>query len=161
MGLPQPLLEAAAERLEASGLAPEVRALDVSAHDERAWVHETMTRERWPRDGLTWTEWNACYAPTAAKLIDGSRGVIAIAHASAPVFLGFALADDQGLRMVFVKPAYRGCGIGVRLLSEVEVDYPVRVVSPNRCWRRWCESTGLETTGAKGGRGERFREVRT
>jgi hypothetical protein len=159
--IPAPLLSAAAERLDASGLSPEVRPLNIAAADERAWVQETMTRERWPRVGMTWAEWNVCFAPSATKLIDAGKGVIAVAHASAPVFLGFALSDEQGLRMVFVKQAYRGCGLGITLLAAADIEYPVKVVSANRCWRRWCESTGLETTGPNGSRGERFREVRT
>jgi GNAT superfamily N-acetyltransferase len=159
--IPAAIIDAARERLEGSGLSPEIRALNVTDPDERAWVREAMTRERWPREGLTWTEWKACYGPAIESLLDDSRGAIAIGTASAPVFLGFALADVQGLRMLFVKPAYRGCGLGVSLLVNASVEYPVRVVSPNRCWKRWCESVGMESTGPSGSRGERMREVRT
>lgn len=144
--LPALILAAAKDRLEASGLAPELRPLDVTSRDEVALVWTTLLKERCPR-GTPWSEWRAVYGPEAAAHIERGPCVLAVAEG---VFLGFALLDGPSVRMVFVKSAYRGSGLGALMLDAAGAPYPLHVVSANKSWKRWAESTGVQwSNGAR------------
>ncbi len=146
--IPALILAAARDRLADSALTPSIDPLDLGSTDQVSWVWETVVKERWPRDGgLAWKEWAGLYGSQAGELIERGRCLLAIVQSSTPVFLGFVLLDGQGrLRMLYVKSSYRGHGLGLTLLEAAGTSYPVRVVAPNKCWKRWTDVNGLEST---------------
>lgn len=115
---------------------------------ERSFVRETTIKVRWPRrSGIPWREWERTHGPLVDGWLAGAHVVVA---ESGGVLLGFCVLAEPGpgaaVAMIYVKAAFRGAGIGRRLLTAdgqrgLGIHYPelatLRVVQPTPCWSRW------------------------
>jgi GNAT superfamily N-acetyltransferase len=112
----------------------------------RAFVRETTSRVRWPRDEwgvprLPWGDWSYAYGSLVDLWL--RTGSCAVVDAGDDVFLGFALAHGGLVRMVYVKREFRGAGLGRQLLAAVGTIEPH---CPNESWRAWAR--GWQTKAA-------------
>src|SRR5438034_11174062 len=104
-----------------SELAVTIRPVsDRPADRELAFVRETTVKVRWPRRaGLAWEEWAAMHGPQVDRLLARSEMTVAVSDG---VLLGFLAALPDKLSgncvlMLYVKAAFRGERIGLRLLT--------------------------------------------
>lgn len=143
-----------------SDLPITIRAVSDRLQDrELAFVRETTVKVRWPRRaGIAWEEWNAQHGPAVDQLLKRAETTVAIADG---VVLGFLahLTDKlsgNAVVMLYVKAAYRGERIGLRLLSGPfprNVQYghdivltggpPIRAWMPTAPWGKWCDHHGI------------------
>lgn len=108
--------------------------------DELDFIAETTAKVLKPRDE-TWTSWGIrALSAVHATVRDGSP----LVAASDGVILGFLLARDGVLEMLYVKRDFRGNGIGLRLLWASGLGDPVTVRQETASWRAWARSKALE-----------------
>ena len=103
----------------------------------RSFVRETTSRVRLPRDEwgtprLPWKDWSYAYGSLVDLWL--RTGTCVVADAGDNVFLGYALAHEGLVRMVYVKNDFLGHGLGIRLLDAVGTRVPH---CPNRSWQAW------------------------
>ena len=148
MNLPPLTLAESTRRLERLGLDVSVRPVNRDGGGELSYVWETAVKVRWPRAlGFTWPEWSAVYGPRVAAVIETGRALVIDAtppDSASSVLLGCVLADSHGrVLCLHVKPDFRGHGLGVRLLSALDLPHPIPVGGTNPSWERWSRGRGL------------------
>ena len=127
-------------RLAASGLEVEVRPPHVSEHN---FVVDNTVKVFWPKGdklaGLTFPRWEGLFRPQVMTTCRDGRALVATAsHEGQRVILGFVLLNEFDVVVnLYVKRAFRGVGIGLRLIEAAGLDLPLKVSTATGCWRRW------------------------
>ena len=81
---------------------------------------------------LLWRDWRFAYGHLVELwLKDGKCYVV---DAGESTYLGFAIAYEDVVKMVYVKPDFRGHGLGLKLLDAVGTRSPY---CPTASWRAW------------------------
>ena len=108
------------------------------------FVRETSCKVRWPHR-QPFTDWEAQHGPTVDYWI--ADGQCLVADAGGTV-LGFAIVTpigvtpDNVVRMVYVKRAFRGDGIGLALLTAAGCVPPFVGHLPTPQWFAWTHRIG-------------------
>src|SRR5689334_7799635 len=111
--------------------AYEIRELDTTQHGERELVVEASCKARWPAcqsmkaSGrcecrvrcVAWRHWREIHMPEVLRYVDSGRTFVAVKPGGGQsVVLGFVVALEDEVRMLYVKLRFRGYGLGEALL---------------------------------------------
>lgn len=104
---------------------------------DAAFVVEISCRTRMPVDEhgvvrLLWRDWRFAYGHLVESwLRDGAAVVL---DAGDSTYLGFAIMHDVQIKMVYVKPDFRGHGFGLKMIDALGTRSPY---CPTASWRAW------------------------
>jgi GNAT superfamily N-acetyltransferase len=96
-----------------------------------AFARETTCRVRWP-NGVPWADWALAYGHLVDLWVE--RGGCWVADAGDDTLLGFVVASDELVRMLYVKRDFRGNRLGRALLEAAGTSAPH---VPNTSWALW------------------------
>lgn len=122
-----------------------MRIRDYEPTTDAAFVIEISCRVRMPvlyrARGLTdeddvnrlpWCDWRYAYGHLVEAWLAGGRCVVVDAGDS--TYLGFAIVADDQVKMVYVKPDFRGDKLGLQMLDALHNRQPY---CPTASWRAW------------------------
>jgi len=125
-----------------------IRPLNAGDPTERTFVRETAVKVRWrdPRryaDGVPWRAWLEPNGRYVDRWLEDGRCLV---WDEDGVVLGFLIVSADGVvRCLYVKRAFRGKKIGLRLLGASDLEFGRRgdeirqlaVYRPTPSWRAW------------------------
>lgn len=138
---------AKAERLADIEFPVTIRDVSQKKSD-REWnfVHETTLKMRWPQNSqffLPWREWREMCGPIVERWM--LLGNVKVADAGSGVILGYVIGmGERTVCALYVKAAFRGRGIGLKLLEASNLELPYWAYSPTVSWRRWTQKMGIK-----------------